>query len=211
MKKVFVVGHGIGYSRWINDMKLVNNIEDADVVVFTGGEDVDPSVYNKKKHDSVWSDLSRDEYEIAAFKKMKPNQLAVGICRGLQLLNCLHGGILCQDVDNHWISGTHEIHNRDFKYEIKSLHHQMVYPYDLDPANYDVLYWTSPRSGRYEGDGIDPNNYLLYGEPEVVVYKTPGLPKALGIQGHPEMMREDAPVVGMLNNLIDQLLSNNNE
>jgi len=208
MKKVFVVGHGTSYARWIADSTLVNNIEDADIVLFTGGEDVDPSVYGKECHPSVWSCPERDKEEINAFKSMRNDQLAVGICRGLQLLNCLHGGILAQDVDNHWLACTHEIHNSQFKYEIMSLHHQMVYPFDLNPDNYKILYWTTPRSSRYEGQDISPEKYIARGEPEVVLYTTPGLPKSLGIQGHPEMMSAQSPVVKMLNTLVDSLLNN---
>lgn len=206
MKKVFVVGCQTSYARWIYDSTLVDNIEDADIVLFTGGEDVDPSLYGAKAHDSVWSNPTRDEFEVNTFKKIKTTQLAVGICRGLQLFNVLNGGTLVQDVNNHWISDTHEIHNELNRYEIKSLHHQMVYPFNLNPEHYKILYWTKRRSTHYYGEDIDADQFDIFGEPEVVYYCTPGLPKCLGIQGHPEMMRSDSAVVVMLNDLLNNLL-----
>ena len=81
--KIYVVGNATNYASWINNHKLVDNIEDADIVLFTGGEDVDPSLYNSKKHPSTYSNIERDKKEKEVFDKIKPTQLALGICRGL--------------------------------------------------------------------------------------------------------------------------------
>lgn len=86
LKKVFVVGNSLNYAKWIDDHKLVDNIEDADIVMFTGGEDVDPSLYGCAKHRSTYSNLQRDLGEKAAFEKVKPTQLCIGICRGLRIV-----------------------------------------------------------------------------------------------------------------------------
>ena len=83
MKKVYVVGEAKHYADFITGVSLVENIEDADIVVFTGGEDVDPSMYGVKKHPQTYSNLQRDLYEKEMFEKINPNQLVVGICRGL--------------------------------------------------------------------------------------------------------------------------------
>lgn len=82
--KVFVVGTSIGYARFIKGHTLVDKIEDADVVIFTGGEDVTPSVYGCKKHPTTYCNPDRDKVEEKVFKQIKPNQLVVGICRGLR-------------------------------------------------------------------------------------------------------------------------------
>ena len=213
-KKLYCVGWGCSYANWINDIDMTGDyedprfeIEDADIVLFTGGEDVSPYLYGKEPHPTSYWTESRDAEEVAAFKRMHKGQLAYGTCRGLQLLNVMNGGILCQDVSNHWCSGTHEIHNeKGEKYRITSLHHQMVYPYDLNPDYYEILYTSTPRSDHYDGDGINPEMYRLYGEPEVVLYKNPDLPVCLGVQGHPEMMSKTSPVDRMLNMLIDDIL-----
>lgn len=85
VKKVYVVGGATDYASWIKNHKLVDNLEDADIVLFTGGEDVDPSLYNCEKHPTTWSNIKRDQEELEIFKKIKHNQLALGICRGLRI------------------------------------------------------------------------------------------------------------------------------
>lgn len=81
--KIFVVGPSWGYADWIKDGEFVRNIEDAQIVFFTGGADVSPSLYGCKKHPSVWDSPSRDAQEVRMFNKMRPDQLAFGTCRGL--------------------------------------------------------------------------------------------------------------------------------
>lgn len=94
-KKIYVVGNAKIYSKWINDHVLVDNIEEADIVLFTGGEDVDPSLYNCEKHYTTYSNISRDLYEQEIFKQVKPNQLCLGICRGLEIMALIkHGELL---------------------------------------------------------------------------------------------------------------------
>lgn len=83
VKKVFVVGSQKNYANFIDDRVLVDNIEDADIVIFTGGEDVDPTLYKCKRYPSTYSNLRRDLEEKAVFQTIKPNQLVVGVCRGL--------------------------------------------------------------------------------------------------------------------------------
>lgn len=206
-KKVYVVGRQTGYASWIDDCELVNNINDAKIVLFTGGEDVDPRFYGCKRHPSTWSTPERDEYEIKMFNKMRKDQLALGICRGLQLLNVLNGGILIQDVSNHAIGRTHEITDGYTSYDITSLHHQMVYPWTIKPEYFQILFKSfNTRSDYYEGDKIDLGVVVQNGEPEVVLYQVPDKPVCLGIQGHPEMMPQDRPVVKMFNKLLNSLI-----
>ena len=81
--KVYVVGEQKNYANFLFNFELVDKISDAQVVIFTGGEDVDPALYGAKVHPTTFFNRERDNYEIEMFKKIKPNQLAVGICRGL--------------------------------------------------------------------------------------------------------------------------------
>ena len=81
--RVFVVGTSIHYANWIQDVQLVDDIKKADIVLFTGGEDVDPSLYGAKKHPTTYSNPARDEEEKHFFSLISNKQLAVGICRGL--------------------------------------------------------------------------------------------------------------------------------
>lgn len=78
----------------------------------------------------------------------------------------------------------------------------MIYPWNLDKKDYDILFWSEPRrSTRYLGDKIDPAKIEV--EPEIAVFHKEGKPVCLGIQGHPEIM-ERCELHELLNNLILQ-------
>lgn len=198
--KVYVVGTAWGYTRWIDNCELVENIEDAQVVFFTGGGDVNPKYYGCKTHPATWPSTYRDEEEIRIFNKVRPNQVVWGTCRGIQLECVLNGGLLIQDVTNH-AGSDHAITNGEETYFVTSLHHQMVYPWNLDPKDYDILFWSErKRSRHYEGDKIDPEKVVV--EPEMVVFHKEGLPVCLGVQGHPEMMPINDPFVRKINAIL---------
>lgn len=81
--KVYVVGPAWDYANWIKDCEFVRNIEDAQIVFFTGGADVSPSLYGCAKHSTVWDNPRRDKEEVEIFSRIRPDQLAFGTCRGL--------------------------------------------------------------------------------------------------------------------------------
>lgn len=82
--KVFVVGGSVGYANFLEDVSIVKDIKEADLVLFTGGEDVDPSLYGHSKHPKTYSNLKRDLEEKKIFESIDPNkQVCLGICRGL--------------------------------------------------------------------------------------------------------------------------------
>lgn len=214
MKKVYVVGEAKHYADFITGVSLVENIEDADIVIFTGGEDVDPSMYGVKRHPQTYSNLQRDLYEKEMFEKINPNQFVVSICRGAQFCCIMNGGKLVQHCTGHGIFGTHSILCGDMVYEITSTHHQMQYPFNLNDEDYTLIGISYTRKSlSYEGDGIDAINIVYKGEPEIVLYHKKGMPRCLAIQGHPEYMRKEAPVVKYLNKLINDNLKivKNNE
>lgn len=83
MKKIFVVGSALNYANFINDSILTSNMKEADIVLFTGGEDVSPALYRTHPHPTTVCNKERDKAEVSVFKKIKPTQLAIGVCRGL--------------------------------------------------------------------------------------------------------------------------------
>ena len=71
-----------------------------DGLVFTGGQDVDPSLYGEAV-DPVCGELcpARDRLEPVLLQKaMERGVPALGICRGLQLINACLGGTIWQDM-----------------------------------------------------------------------------------------------------------------
>ena len=66
MKKcnIFVVGGSTGYTSWIENVNLVDSPLKADIVFFTGGEDVSPSLYGEKAHRTTFANKKRDIVEM---------------------------------------------------------------------------------------------------------------------------------------------------
>lgn len=136
-KKVFVVGNVYGgqtamiFAARPDDFLVTKDFDEADIYVFTGGEDIDPAIYNDKRLGVSHFNPHRDAFELEAHKKIEAGKIKIGICRGAQLLNCLNGGQLWQDVNNHW-GGHHEIVinvkgiTPSNTATINSIHHQMM-------------------------------------------------------------------------------------
>ena len=75
-----------------------------DGVIFSGGGDADPAIYNSQKHPKVAGvDKDRDRVELALFQDvLKTEKPFLGICRGFQVLNIALGGTLYEDIlDQH--------------------------------------------------------------------------------------------------------------
>lgn len=172
---------------------LVTTLEEADIVVFSGGEDIHPQVYKETiiPHAGVdWLDEGRDALEIEAYKRCRPDQFKFGICRGGQLLNVMNGGRLWQDIDRH--DRAHDIVDVQTGETIwaSSVHHQQfILPTakgvaevvaTSQIATYKLGHNT--RGGIkewYRGTGETKFN----DDPEIVWFPKD---RALAIQGHPE-------------------------
>ncbi len=137
--KVYVIGNSKSYARWIEG-SLVHRMEDADVVVLTGGEDISPELYGEKAGPHTWFSPERDAQELREYHRALELGKAIwGTCRGAQFLCAMAGGKLIQDMSH---GGSHKLHFYDGNYQCISntLHHQMQYPYNLvEKEDYYIL------------------------------------------------------------------------
>ena len=160
-----------------------------DVLVSWGGEDISPSLYNHVNVASYAPEQpsQRDAIEWALMKQARDLGIPIiGVCRGAQMLCALAGGHLIQHVNGH--GGNHTVLTYDGDdFVTNSIHHQMMYPFDVE---HELLAWTPNRSDVYiqaEGsitiDDIPPSV-----DPEYVYYQSV---KGFAIQWHPEMMHDN--------------------
>lgn len=74
-----------------------------DGVLLTGGADIDPARYGRKREpETARIVCERDAVEIAfAREAIRRSLPLLAICRGGQLVNVIYGGTLCQDIEKH--------------------------------------------------------------------------------------------------------------
>lgn len=135
-KKVMVVSSGFGIGKMFKDSEDFEVSYDSatkpDLVVFTGGADINPQLYGESPIPGTHFTQSRDDQDLEAFKKYTKVP-KVGICRGGQFLNVMSGGSMWQDVNNHAVGRGHYIYNllripgiEEQKLMVTSTHHQMM-------------------------------------------------------------------------------------
>lgn len=186
MKKVCIIEGSVAYYTLFTSLGfiVVSSIEESDLVVFTGGADVSPSLYGDTRHHTTGNDPHRDWREKAIFIKCQELKIpTVGICRGGQFLNVMSGGRMYQDVTKHTMP--HEItdlETGDVIY-VSSTHHQMMMP-----AENAVLVASSYLGGQREWyDGEVFRRDVSDQDFEVVYYPHTN---SLCFQPHPEFNQD---------------------
>ena len=181
-RKIYVVGGHVGYANWMKG-EITNEMENADLVVFTGGEDVCPLLYGEKNiHPRTYYNLNRDYREIEAYEKaLNLKKKMIGICRGHQFLSVMNGAKLIQHQHN---PGNHKMTSYTKKeMTINSLHHQAVYPFLLPESKYHIVGHSQDISEIHQ-NGLS-EEYEVPVEIEAIYFPET---QCLGIQCHPEMM-----------------------
>ncbi len=197
--RIYVPYGSVSYANWMGG-KIVDDYEDSNLVLITGGEDISPSIYGETPHSTVWANRDRDIIELEAVERaIQDNKLIWGTCRGIQLLCAVAGGKLVQHM-NH--PGGHFITTPEGEMFTNSLHHQLQYPFNMvEGEDYIIYGYAKGISKIHESSGDlpielpkDKDGYTI--EPEIVYY-----PKinALGHQAHPEMMYGSTRYADMMN------------
>ena len=211
MIKVCVIGGGFAYEMMYEQagFELVRSVEEANLVQFTGGADVDPFYYGERKHGTTHCSPARDAAEEKVYKLCKEKGIPmVGICRGAQFLNVMNGGTLYQNVNNHAIAGTHEMvcKHTGQTIDVSSTHHQMMRKSEsgelLGYAKLATLKEHCPLDGE-DVKIIDKDLTSDDLDTEVVFYKAT---KCLCYQPHPEIMSVDSDCRNHFIGLVKDLL-----
>ena len=174
--------HGLG--KIVTDpAKFFNGPEEFKLVLFTGGEDVNPVYYKDSSPKDIcrYND-HRDKYEIEIFKTAyKYGILMTGICRGLQFLNVMAGGRMMHHIEEHGCN----IHLMKLatgeQFYVNSFHHQMILP----AGNTKIVGWSTKRLSKTYIGNFDEKITYRGRENEAAIF--PDI-KGFGVQYHPEIM-----------------------
>lgn len=183
------------------DCQHAEKISEADLVIFSGGADVNPALYKEKQHPTTNFSKERDvECEVIFNHCLKNDIPMLGICRGMQFLHVMHGGKLYQNVTNH-AGNNHNIVDLSSGniIEVSSGHHQMCVE---DPKNkntfalaYAIKNEGGPVTGKIERPSYSwtVSNQCDLKELEATIYVSdnPKRTVSLGVQGHPEWGPEE--------------------
>lgn len=187
MKKVLILGGGPQYARMFVELgfELVTSVEEADLIQFTGGEDVTPKLYGEPSHRQTFNNPYRDGQEKRVYElARKLGKKCAGICRGGQFLNVMNGGKMYQHILGHAIHGTHPATDAETGqvYEVTSTHHQMMIP----ATNGDVILFADicvSRDVFEDGYFVTKKGKIPTGDVEAIMYEDTD---TLCFQPHPE-------------------------
>lgn len=156
------------------------SIEEADLVVFTGGSDVNPALYGGILDPSTFFDAERDEEDLETYSTCYEKGIPMfGVCRGAQFGHVMNGGEMYQDVDGH--NADHLIVftkvGDSGSVTSSSVHHQMC----IENEWMDVLAHAFKSTRRVIEPGIASTGHSK--DIEAFFYRETCF---FGVQGHPE-------------------------
>lgn len=167
-----------------------------DAIVFSGGADLDPSLYGAEAHPETDSPQARrDAGELALLRAaLERDMPTLAVCRGFQLLNVVQGGDLVQHlpdepgaVEHKQIPGTFAEHPVEVKDGTRLA--------SLIGARSDVTSHHHQGIGRL-GEGLVESAWAEDGTLEAV--EDPSRRFAVGVQWHPEAREDQALFAGLI-------------
>lgn len=191
------------YVNWLkgnDDIEIIrlsaedNNLDKAkelDAIVFSGGVDAHPKNYGKSNTNYPNApenfNVTRDEFETELFYLSQSQNLPVlGVCRGMQLLNCVLGGDLTQDIGTD-ANDIHRNDGNDKKHSITVLPNTLLSK--ITKVEEDNANSAHHQSIGHIGNGLMINARSDDGIIEGIEWADKeNKPFLLGIQWHPERM-----------------------
>lgn len=143
------------------------SFKNIDLIILSGGGSV-PNCFLTNLQKKRLEQPNRDLLESFLFEQAISNDVPIlGVCRGMQYINCLLGGKVSDLLDTHIPAVDHEIITADsIRYKVNSFHNDGVFMRDL--------------SNDLNPIAVDKENQNL-----VEAYKHKSA-KILGVQWHPE-------------------------
>ena len=166
-----------------------------DGFIFTGGEDLDPTLYGQKKEEFCGSIVpQRDAMEMKLFQlAFELDKPILGICRGIQLMNVALGGTLYQDIPTQAPSEiTHRVLGKPLARETHEILVEPNCPFGNLPLNLMVNSRHHQAIDRL-APGLAVRARAIDGIIEAVYM--PRKPHVRAVQWHPENFRNELSAV----------------
>ncbi len=182
--------------------ELLNRV---DGLILTGGGDINPATYGRPMHATVSGiDDARDEIDISlarlAIEMKKP---LLGICRGYQIINTVHGGTLFRDIASQKENALFHACWNDLPRDFEA--HEVV----LEPGSrLAEIIGKSPvsvNSLHHQGvETVGQGLKVVGTAPDSLVeaFEVPNHPFAIGVQWHPEAMPDRADMQAIFRALV---------
>lgn len=112
-------GGGIPILLPPGEPNLAAILDQVDGLIFSGGGDIDPAIYNGSSHLKIYNvDPERDFFELALAKLVLSTSIPVlGICRGLEVLVVATGGSLVSHIPDKF--GEAVVHRADQSHSVE--------------------------------------------------------------------------------------------
>jgi putative glutamine amidotransferase len=165
-----------------------------DGILFTGGSDLDPAIFNGTPHPRVYDvDPDRDALEIALARHAAgTGRPFLGICRGAQAVNVALGGTLYTDITDQVPGALRHDWYPDIPRGYRA------HPVALDPSSQlaGILGTIHPQVNSLHHQGLQHigAGLAVTGQaPDGIVesVELPGHPFGIAVQWHPEWLQDD--------------------
>lgn len=184
----------------VDDEEVLSTyIEQLDGLILSGGHDVTPQYYGEEPMQKIGETWElRDWFDSLLVEKALEKGIPVlGICRGMQVMNVLHGGSLWQDLSymkdveiKHLQGHSPELVTHLVDIEEGSQLHELM------GENHVMVNTFHHQAVRELGQGFKATAFSADGIVEAIEHEEH--PFYLGVQWHPEMLHASVPLMNQL-------------